>query len=370
MAQPVEQAAMRRAVELSTRAQLTTPPNPDVGCVILDTDGKVAGEAWFERPGGPHAEVVALRNAGERAKGGTAVVTLEPCDHYGRTPPCTSALIDAGIARVVYGVDDPNPIAAGGAETLRMHGIEVDSGVLAAEAARANARWLRPFGTGRPFVVWKYAATLDGRSAAADGTSKWITSDEARADVHRLRAVVDTIIIGVGTVLTDDPHLTARLDGAPHAQPLRVVVDSQDRTPAGAKVRDAAAPTWIATPDEVGANADGLVDLAKLLAQLYEDGRRYALLEGGPKLAGAFLRAGLIDRVVGYVAPALLGSGRHALDDAGVTTIDDAIRLEVTDVTTIGPDVRITAQPKSSARPEEVLPHSAQSNRAQNEGQD
>lgn len=360
MANPAETRAMLRAIELSTRAQGSTPPNPDVGCVILDSDGNVAGEGWFDRPGGPHAEVVAIRNAGERARGGTAVVTLEPCDHYGRTPPCTSALIDAGIARVVYAVADPNPVAAGGADTLRRHAIEVESGLLAEEAALANARWLTPFRKHRPFVVWKYAATLDGRIAASDGTSQWITCADARADVHRLRSVVDTIIVGVGTVLTDDPRLTVRLDEFPDPPempgavpnelmpPLRVVVDSHERTPANARVRDASAPTWIATSDEVGAGPNGQVDLAKLLAQLYEDGRRYALLEGGSSLAGAFWRAGLIDRVVAYVAPSLLGAGAAALGDAGVTTIDDAIGLEISDVSRVGPDVRITATPKGS----------------------
>ncbi|RIQ30204.1 bifunctional diaminohydroxyphosphoribosylaminopyrimidine deaminase/5-amino-6-(5-phosphoribosylamino)uracil reductase RibD [Jiangella rhizosphaerae] len=354
MASPAELAAMRRAIELSRNGALTTPPNPDVGCVILDAAGATVGEGWHERPGGPHAEITALAEAGERARGGTAVVTLEPCDHTGRTGPCTQALIAAGVARVVVAVADPNPVAAGGAATLSAHGVDVESGVLADEAAAANARWLTPFRTHRPFVVWKFAATLDGRSAAADGTSRWITGDEARADVHRLRAAVDTVIVGSGTVRADDPQLTARLDAAGVApaadraveQPLRVVVDSAGRTPATARVRDDAAPTWIATAAEVGAGPDGRVDLPGLLTRLYDDGRRYVLLEGGPTLAGAFWRAGLIDRVVGYVAPALLGAGPAALADAGVTTIDAAIRLDVTDVKAFGPDLRITATPQ------------------------
>lgn len=342
---------MLRAIELSTRATVTTPPNPDVGCVILDPTGRVAGEGWHERPGGPHAEIVALHAAGERARGGTAVVTLEPCDHAGLTSPCTAALIEAGITRVVFAVADPNPVAAGGAATLRANGVNVEDDVLAEPAARANARWLTPFRTGRPFVVWKYAATLDGRSAAADGTSRWITGPEARAEVHRLRAAVDTVVVGVGTVLTDDPQLTARgADGSPAGlaadQPLRVVVDSAHRTPKAARVRDSAAPTWIATADALGADTDGRVDLARLLTTLYEQGRRYVLLEGGPTLAGAFWRAGLVDRVVAYVAPALLGAGPAALADAGVTTIDEAIRLDVVDVAQVGADVRITATPK------------------------
>ncbi|WP_116951145.1 bifunctional diaminohydroxyphosphoribosylaminopyrimidine deaminase/5-amino-6-(5-phosphoribosylamino)uracil reductase RibD [Jiangella endophytica] len=337
---------MRRAIELSMNGAHTTPPNPDVGCVVLDATGATAGEGWHERPGGPHAEIDALTQAGERARGGTAVVTLEPCDHTGRTGPCTDALIAAGVARVVVAVADPNPVAAGGAATLRAAGVDVEVGVLTDEATSANARWLTPFRTHRPFVVWKFAATLDGRSAAADGTSRWITGEDARADVHRLRAAVDTVVVGSGTVLADDPRLTARLDGAAVAPPLRVVVDSAGTTPATARVRDDQAPTWIATADEVGAASDGRVDLRKLLDQLYERGRRYVLLEGGPTLAGAFWRAGLIDRVVGYVAPALLGSGPAALADAGVDTIDAAIRLDVADVRMVGPDLRITATPR------------------------
>ncbi|MBB5791393.1 diaminohydroxyphosphoribosylaminopyrimidine deaminase/5-amino-6-(5-phosphoribosylamino)uracil reductase [Jiangella mangrovi] len=357
MASPGELAAMRRAVELSLNGAYTTPPNPDVGCVILDATGATVGEGWHEHAGGPHAEVNALAQAGERARGGTAVVTLEPCDHTGRTGPCTHALLEAGIARVVVAVADPNPVAAGGAATLRAHGVDVEAGVLEDEASTANARWLTPFRTHRPFVVWKFAATLDGRSAAADGSSRWITGPEARADVHRLRAAVDTVVAGSGTVLADDPQLTARLDpsdagpadagpAGERPQPLRVVVDSRGRTPATARVHDDQAATWIATAAEVGATPDGRVDLAKLLNALYEQGRRYVLLEGGPTLAGAFWQAGLVDRVVGYVAPALLGAGPAALHDAGVGTIADTIRLDVTDVRTVGPDLRITATPR------------------------
>ncbi|WP_342673707.1 bifunctional diaminohydroxyphosphoribosylaminopyrimidine deaminase/5-amino-6-(5-phosphoribosylamino)uracil reductase RibD [Jiangella gansuensis] len=338
---------MRRAIELAARGELTTPPNPEVGCVVLDPAGRPVGEGWHERPGGPHAEIEALTRAGDRARGGTAVVTLEPCDHTGRTGPCTRALIEAGVRRVVVAVADPNPVAAGGTATLRAHGVDVETGVLADAAARANARWLTPFRTGRPFVVWKFAATLDGRSAAADGTSRWITGPDARADVHRLRAAVDTVVAGVGTVLADDPQLTAR-PGTDHTvrQPLRVVVDTSGRTPATARVRDDEAPTWIATAEDVGAAPDGRVDLAKLLHRLHERGQRYVLLEGGPTLAGAFWRVGLVDRVVGYVAPALLGAGPAALADAGVTTIGAAIRLDVSDVAVVGGDIRITGTPQ------------------------
>ncbi|MEU1602859.1 bifunctional diaminohydroxyphosphoribosylaminopyrimidine deaminase/5-amino-6-(5-phosphoribosylamino)uracil reductase RibD [Micromonospora matsumotoense] len=341
--------AMRRAIELGARGLGTTSPNPVVGCVLLDPDGTVVGEGFHAYTGGPHAEIVALAQAGERARGGTAVVTLEPCDHTGRTGPCSHALIRAGIARVVVAVPDPNPVASGGAATLRAAGVRVEFGVRADEAEAGNVAWLTSMRRGWPYLIWKYAATLDGRSAAVDGSSMWITSEAARMDVHALRGTVDAVIAGVGTVLTDDPRLTARnlRDGTlAIRQPLRVVVDSAGRTPADARVRDGAARTWIATVAEVGAGPDGRVDLPALLAELHHRGVRAALLEGGPRLAGAFLAAGLVDRVVGYVAPKLLGGGPTALIDAGVTTIADAIDLELTDVTRVGSDLRITALPR------------------------
>ncbi|NBE84401.1 bifunctional diaminohydroxyphosphoribosylaminopyrimidine deaminase/5-amino-6-(5-phosphoribosylamino)uracil reductase RibD [Micromonospora rubida] len=341
--------AMRRAIALAARGLGTASPNPVVGCVLLDPDGEVVGEGFHAYAGGPHAEIVALAQAGRRARGGTAVVTLEPCDHTGRTGPCSHALITAGVARVVVAVPDPDPVAAGGAATLRAAGVRVEFGVRAAEAEAGNVAWLTSVRRGWPYVVWKFAATLDGRSAAADGTSMWITSEDARADVHALRGTVDAVVAGVGTVLADDPRLTVRnlRDGTlAIRQPLRVVVDSLGRTPAGARVRDGAAETWIATAAQVGADPDGRVDLPALLAELHRRGVRAALLEGGPTLAGAFLAAGLVDRVVGYVAPRLLGAGPTALAGAGVTTIADAIDLEITDVTQIGPDLRITALPR------------------------
>lgn len=344
MASQAEHEAMRRAITLAARGLGRTSPNPVVGCVILDPSGAVAGEGFHTRAGGPHAEVEALREAGDRANGGTAVVTLEPCNHTGLTGPCTQALLAAGIARVVMAVDDPNPVAAGGAATLRAAGVDVESGVLAAAAAEGNAGWLHAVRAGRPHLIWKFAATLDGRSAAADGSSRWITGAEARADTHRLRGTVDTIVAGVGTVLADDPELTVRLPDRDGFQPRRVVVDSHGRTPPGARVRDA----WIATAAEVGADPDGRVDLRKLMAALYEQGARRVLLEGGPTLAGAFLKDGLVDQIVAYVAPALLGAGPAALADAGINTIDHALRLDVTDVTVVGADVRITATPKEA----------------------
>jgi diaminohydroxyphosphoribosylaminopyrimidine deaminase/5-amino-6-(5-phosphoribosylamino)uracil reductase len=341
--------AMRRAIQLAGRGLGTTSPNPVVGCVLLDPTGEVVGEGFHAYAGGPHAEIVALAQAGARARGGTAVVTLEPCDHQGRTGPCTQALIQAGVARVVIGVTDPNPLAGGGARTLRAAGVEVETGLRAHEAETGNIAWLTSVRRDRPYVIWKSAATVDGRSAAADGTSMWITSEAARIDVHALRATVDAVIVGVGTVLADDPRLTVRnlRDGAMAIrQPLRVVVDSSGRTPGDAQVRDGAARTWVATAAEVGAAPDGRVDLPALLAALYRRGARAVLLEGGPTLAGAFLAADLVDKVISYVAPKLLGAGPAALGDAGARTISEVFDLEFVDVTRIGPDLRITALPR------------------------
>jgi diaminohydroxyphosphoribosylaminopyrimidine deaminase/5-amino-6-(5-phosphoribosylamino)uracil reductase len=349
MATEAERVAMARAVELAARGSTSTLPNPVVGCVVVDPQGEIVGEGWHERPGGPHAEVAALAAAGPRAKGATAVVTLEPCNHTGRTGPCTVALIEAGVARVVVAVRDPWPAAAGGLERLRAAGVDVEVGVLEAAAAQVNEPWLVAMRRGRPFVTWKFAATLDGRSAAADGSSRWITGEEARRDVHRLRAEVDTMLVGVGTVLADDPQLTVRdAAGVPAArQPLRVVADAAGRTPTTARVRDGQAPTWIATAEEVGGAIGGGVDLDALLKALHARERRHVLLEGGPRLAGAMLRAGLVDRVVAYLAPALLGAGPAALGDTGITSIGGALRLEVLDVTRLGDDVRVTARPRA-----------------------
>jgi diaminohydroxyphosphoribosylaminopyrimidine deaminase / 5-amino-6-(5-phosphoribosylamino)uracil reductase len=341
--------AMSRAIALAARGLGTTSPNPVVGCVILDTDGQVVGEGFHAYAGGPHAEIVALAQAGERARGGTAVVTLEPCDHTGRTGPCTTALIRAGVAKVVVAVADPNPLAGGGVHTLRQAGVDVVTGVREGEAEAGNIAWLTAVRRGRPYVIWKYAATLDGRSAAIDGTSMWITSEAARMDVHKLRGTVDAVVVGVGTVLADDPRLTARnlRDGTLNIrQPLRVVVDSTGRTPEKARVRDGAAPTWVVTTADVGTGPDGRVDLAALLTGLYDRGVRAALLEGGPTLAGGFLAAGLIDKIIGYVAPKLLGAGSPALADAGVHTIAEAIDLDYTEITQVGPDLRFTAVPR------------------------
>jgi diaminohydroxyphosphoribosylaminopyrimidine deaminase/5-amino-6-(5-phosphoribosylamino)uracil reductase len=329
---------MVRALELGLVALGTTSPNPPVGAVILDAAGRVVGEGCTQPPGGPHAEIVALAAAGTAARGGTAVSTLEPCNHTGRTGPCSYALLAAGVARVVYAVPDPTTLAAGGAATLTGAGVSVTGGVLRDRAALgALEAWLGSVRTGRPYVTWKYAATLDGRIAAADRTSRWITGPTARADVHRLRAQVDAILAGSGTVLADDPQLTAR-DAAGNPldrQPLRVVLDRAHRVPRTARVFDGAAETL----------ALDAPDPKSVLAVLAERGVVSVLIEGGPTVAGAFAAAGLIDRVVGYLAPALLGAGPAALGDAGIHTIGEALRLRLDDVTQLGADLRITARP-------------------------
>ncbi|MFE6688960.1 bifunctional diaminohydroxyphosphoribosylaminopyrimidine deaminase/5-amino-6-(5-phosphoribosylamino)uracil reductase RibD [Streptomyces sp. NPDC057743] len=363
---------MRRAIELAARGLGHTSPNPVVGCVVLDSAGGIVGEGWHQRAGGPHAEVHALRAAGERARGGTALVTLEPCNHTGRTGPCAQALIDAGIARVVYAVSDPNPTATGGALTLAEAGVDVEGGLLADEAAAGNEAWLTSVLRGRPFVLWKYAATLDGRIAAADGTSRWISSPESRADVHRLRAAADAVVVGSGTARADDPHLGARIAGLADdevSQPLRVVLDSDAGVvKAGARVLDGTAPTLIAVAEDAdAAHLEGLAPIVRLprapegrglsipalLRALTARGVRSVLLEGGPTLAGAFLAAGAVDKVVGYLAPVLLGAGPAAVGEAGITTLTEALRLDVTDAARLGPDLRITAVPNRHARTEE-----------------
>ncbi|HKX67523.1 MAG TPA: bifunctional diaminohydroxyphosphoribosylaminopyrimidine deaminase/5-amino-6-(5-phosphoribosylamino)uracil reductase RibD [Intrasporangium sp.] len=331
-------AFMRRALDLATRGSWPDP-NPRVGCVIVDPAGGLIGEGWHRGAGTPHGEAAALAVAGDRARGGTAYVSLEPCAHTGRTGPCADALVAAGVSRVVYGQDDPNGDAAGGAEVLRAAGVEVVAGVLADEAAALNERWAQTIALGRPLVTWKFAATLDGRSAAADGTSQWITSEEARADVHALRASRDAILAGTGTVLVDDPALTVRTGrgrmplGTPAgAQPLRVVVGLRD-VPASARIHEG--------PGEVLQIRSR--DPHEVLAALWNKGVRDVWLEGGPRLASAFLRAGLVDEVYAYLAPAFLGAGRPAVGDLGITSMEGIRRLALGDVRRVGADLRIHA---------------------------
>jgi diaminohydroxyphosphoribosylaminopyrimidine deaminase/5-amino-6-(5-phosphoribosylamino)uracil reductase len=330
---------MRRAISLSEAARGTTSPNPSVGAVILDEHGRLVGEGVTQPPGGPHAEIMALRQAGARARGGIAFVTLEPCAHHGRTPPCADALVKAGVAGVRFAVSDPNPVASGGGEILRAAGVDARPGLLVGEVERGPLRaWLHFTRTGRPHVTWKYASTLDGRVAAADGTSRWISSPESRAEVHSIRAGLDAIMVGSGTVLADDPALTARLpDGTlARRQPLRVVVGTGE-IPATARVLDDSAETVRVRshdPDEV-------------LALLAGRGVVDVLLEGGPRLAGAFVEARRVDRILAYLAPALLGAGPMALGDTGVSTITDIHRWSIEGVSMSGDDVRISAVPLS-----------------------
>lgn len=334
----VERAAMARARQLGESVLGTTSPNPAVGAVVLDADGTPVGEGATAPPGGPHAEVTALARAGDRARGGTAVVTLEPCAHTGRTGPCADALLAAGIARVVVAVPEPTELAVGGAERLRAAGVDVVLGVEQAEAeAGALAAWLTGVHQQRPFVVWKVAATLDGRVAAADGSSRWITGEQARAAVHRLRATCDAVVVGSGTALADDPQLTVRdADGRDAArQPLRVVVDRRDRVPATSRLLDGAAPALVSRA----------ADPAALLAELFDRDVRRVLLEGGPTLAAAFLRAGLVDEAVVHLAPTLLGAGPALVGDLGITSIGSALSLEIVDVTPLGGDVQVRLRP-------------------------
>lgn len=326
-------AWMRRALQLAA-AGPWPDPNPRVGCVVVAPDGTVVGEGFHRGAGTPHAEAEALGAAGLAARGATAYVTLEPCSHRGRTGPCADALVEAGVARVVFAQSDPNPDAAGGAERLHAAGLHVTGGVLADEAGALNDRWARTVALGRPLVTWKLATTLDGRSAAADGTSQWITDEVARADVHRLRATRDAVLVGTGTVLADDPRLTVRLpDGslAPR-QPLRAVMGLRE-VPAGARVDDAPGTVVRLTTRNPG----------EALDRLWHRGVRDVWLEGGPTLAAAFLRAGLVDDVYAYVAPTLLGAGRAAVDDLGIGTLADARRLELADAAVVGGAVRIHA---------------------------
>jgi diaminohydroxyphosphoribosylaminopyrimidine deaminase / 5-amino-6-(5-phosphoribosylamino)uracil reductase len=343
MASRREVAAMRHALDAAREPTHRISPNPRVGCVLLDASGEVVAVGHHRGPGTPHAEADALAKAGAAACGATAVVTLEPCQHDGRTGPCTAALIDAGVARVVYALDDPNPLAAGGASTLRTAGVDVEGGVLSAEAYPLNERWLIAVERGRPYVTWKYAATLDGRSAAADGTSAWITSPESRRDANRRRAEADAVVVGSGTVLADDPRLTVRDDAdepVPYEdQPLRVIVGSRE-IPDAARVWDDTAPTVQIRTHDVDA----------VLLALHDLEVRHVWLEGGPTLAGAFVAAGAVDEVVGYLAPALLGAGAAAVEQAGIDTIADIRRLTVRDVARVGPDVRIIARPSQEAR--------------------
>src|ERR1700756_2998405 len=328
-------AAMRLAIEHADLVKGKTYPNPPVGAVILDREGRVVGVGGTQPTGSDHAEGVARRRAGRLAAGGTAVVTLEPCNHHGKTPPCVDALLEAGIATVIYAVSDPNPTAAGGAARLVAAGVHVVADVEADLVVAGPLReWLHKQRTGLPHVTWKYATSVDGRSAAADGSSQWITSEAARADVHRRRAVADAIIVGTGTVFIDDPALTARLpDGTlAERQPLRVVVGEREISAEARVLNDDSRTMLIRTHDPH--------EVIQALAD-----RTDVLLEGGPTVAGAFLRAGVVDRILAYIAPILLGGPVTVLDDVGVSTIGKALRWRFDGVEQIGPDLLLSLVP-------------------------
>lgn len=337
---------MEHAIRLAQKPCVRTSPNPRVGCVIIAKD-EIIGEGWHEGPGTPHAEVMALQNAGMRAKGAIAVVTLEPCNHQGRTGPCTKALINAGISEVVFAVADPNPVATGGAEALAEAGIKVSSGLLAEEATALNESWFFAQKARRPYFIGKSAASLDGRTATASGESKWITGAEARAHAHSVRRNVDAILVGVQTVIDDDPALTARDRGVAtvvdRRQPRRIILDSQGRCPIGAKALDRMSPApLIVTTDampfnaevglkEVGAevvrlstNESGHPDLLVLSDFLFEQGVMTLLVEGGATVLGSFFDAGLLDELHLYLARKVIGGGPGMFGGEGTPELSQA----------------------------------------------
>ncbi len=340
-----EQAAMLRALELAATPGVPRGPNPRVGCVLVADDGTVVAEGHHRGAGSPHAEADALTRAGDAARGATAVVTLEPCNHTGRTGPCSEKLVAAGVRRVVFAQPDPNPVAAGGADTLRAAGVEVAEGLLLDEARALNAVWTFAVEHQRPFVTWKFATTLDGRSAAADGTSRWVSGSAARRDTHRLRALCDVMLVGTNTVAVDNPALTVRdeHDQPLPQQPLRVVMGERDLDP-DRRIFD----------PELSLGAESLHlrtrDPHAALKELFARDRQHVFLEGGPTLAAAFLQAGLVDEVITYVAPMLLGAGRNAVGDLGITTISEALHLQVEDVTVLDDNVRLTMRPAGEGK--------------------
>lgn len=339
-----ERRAMTRALELATLGPRGV--NPQVGAVILSPGGEIIAEGWHRGAGTPHAEVDALSKlAPGAARGATAVVTLEPCNHTGRTGPCAVALIEAGVSRVVYALDDPGEVSGGGGDRLRSAGVSVESGEQADAAHEIIDGWLTAQRLGRPHVTVKWAQSLDGRAAASDCTSQWITGPEARADVHRRRAEADAIAVGTGTLLSDDPSLTARDgDALFDRQPIPVVIGSRATPDDAAIRRHPRAPLFYDTHD-----------LRTVLADLHSRGVHTVFVEGGPTLASAFIAAGLVDRVLSYIAPVLLGGDRLALTDIGVATIDEARRLTVEAWVPLGADLLAIAHPTCAAEDPESI---------------
>ncbi|HTU67365.1 MAG TPA: bifunctional diaminohydroxyphosphoribosylaminopyrimidine deaminase/5-amino-6-(5-phosphoribosylamino)uracil reductase RibD [Steroidobacteraceae bacterium] len=358
-----DEAAMRRALELAARGLYSTQPNPRVGAVLA-RDGEIVGEGWHERAGEPHAEPIAIRNAGDRARGATAYVTLEPCNHHGRTPPCVDVLLASGVRRVVYAVGDPNPKVNGtGAARLRAAGVTVESGLLAADAEALNEGFMMRMRRQRPFVRLKSGASLDGRVALANGASQWITGEAARADVQHWRAQSGAVLTSAATVLADDPRLDVRLKSA--RQPLRVVLDRRRAVKKTAKILKAPGDVLIFAAaskvkrkppaDEMLGDArierlrlkKAHLDLAQVLARLAELEINDLLVEAGPRLSGALLQAGLVDEWLVYLAPKLLGRDARPLAALPrLSRLADAPEFELRDSVTVGNDVRLRLRPK------------------------
>ncbi|NWG70036.1 MAG: bifunctional diaminohydroxyphosphoribosylaminopyrimidine deaminase/5-amino-6-(5-phosphoribosylamino)uracil reductase RibD [Parvularculaceae bacterium] len=349
---------MSRALELARLGLGRTAPNPMVGCVIVKS-GQIVGEGWHKGAGRPHAEPEALAEAGARARGARAYVTLEPCNHHGRTPPCTEALLKAGVSEVVYAVADTHALAAGGATRLQSAGVKVRAGVLETEARELNRAWFHSLAIRRPYVIAKAAMSLDGRIATATGQSKWITGALAREKGHELRRMADAIIVGAGTIVADDPALTARLDGE-ESHPLRVVLDSKGRCSPGAKAFDragkgAALATTAAAPERrlarfrehgvepilCAPDGGGRPRLDDLLDILHRRGVVTAMIEGGGEVLGAALDADLIDEVWLFIAPLLIGGGKAAFAGAGASSLSEAPHFDFSEPEMLGPDMLV-----------------------------
>ena len=347
---------MRRAIELARLGQYSTKPNPNVGCVIVK-DAQLLGEGHHPRAGQPHAEVFALRQAGEQARGATAYVTLEPCAHYGRTPPCAKALVDAGVVKVVVACPDPNPLVAGkGVQILKDAGIQVDVGVAEAEARQLNLGFLKAMATGMPYVRLKVASSLDGRTAMASGESKWITGTAARADVQHWRAISAAVLTGIDTVLADDcllnvRHLASVDDTHSVVQPKRIILDRQGRLPLSAQILQQPETVMVMGPYRAELAALGVLQLepqplATLLAQLVQQHQIYdVLVEAGATLSTAFLQEGWVDEVISYVAPTLLGRSARTMFNAEFEQMAEQLRFKLCDVTQLGDDVRLRLIP-------------------------
>lgn len=337
----IYEAAMQRALELALLGP-AYGQNPQVGAVILNSDNQIVAEGWHEGAGTAHAEVAALRDLalkGISSDGLTAVVTLEPCNHTGRTGPCAQALIEAGITRVVYAASDPGASSAGGAQTLQDAGVEVIGGILEAQASEQARVWLTATKQGHPFVTLKWASSLDGRGAANDGTSQWISGPDSRADAHKRRSEIDAILVGAATVAKDDPELTARkIDGSLYEhQPLRVVMGESELDMSHKIFNDAAETVQFRTQSIHG-----------VLAELHERGIKHLMVEGGPKVASSFVKLGLVNEFITYLAPMLLGGEKTAFKEIGVTTMPQAQQLEFKEVRRMGDDIFIRAVKKEN----------------------